>query len=56
MKYKELALDKIERLSNQMKNLEFALNHNNIDEARKVMEVLKSRVEDIRSQISIEQN
>ena len=51
MKYKELALKKIDSLSNQMKNLEFALNHNNIAEARKYMNVINQRVEDLRSQI-----
>jgi hypothetical protein len=56
MKYKELALQKIERLENQMRNLELALNRNNILDARKVMEVINQRVEDIRAQISIEQN
>lgn len=56
MKYKELALQKIERLENQIKNLELALNRNNIQEARNVMETVKQRVEDIRAQISIEQN
>ena len=56
MKYKELALQKIERLEGQMKNLEFALNRNNITEARKVMETVNQRVEDLRSQISIEQD
>ena len=56
MKYKELALNKIERLENQMKNLEFALNHNNIAEARKFMGTINQRVEDLKSQISIEQD
>jgi|15BtaG_2_1085339.scaffolds.fasta_scaffold50089_2 hypothetical protein len=56
MKYKDLALQKIERLEGQMKNLEFALNRNNITEARKVMDEVKQRVEDLRSQISIEQD
>jgi hypothetical protein len=56
MKYKELALKKIDSLNNQMKNLEFALNHNNIAEARKYMDVINQRVEDLRSQISIEQD
>ena len=56
MKYKDLALQKIERLEGQMKNLEFALNRNNIIEARKVMENVNQRVEDLKSQISIEQD
>jgi hypothetical protein len=56
MKYKELALQKIERLENQMRNLELALNRNNIQEARNVVEIINQRVEDIRAQISIEQN
>lgn len=56
MKYKELALKKIESLENQMKNLEYALNHNNIAEARKFMGVINQRVEDLKSQISIEQD
>ena len=56
MKYKDLALQKIERLEGQMKNLEFHLNRNNITEARKVMEAVNQRVEDLRSQISIEQD
>jgi hypothetical protein len=56
MKYKDLALQKIERLEGQMKNLEFHLNRNNITEARKVMETVNQRVEDIKSQISIEQD
>ena len=56
MKYKDLALQKIERLEGQMKNLEFHLNRNNITEARKVMETVNQRVEDLKSQISIEQD
>ena len=56
MKYKDLALQKIERLEGQMKNLEFHLNRNNITEARKVMETVDQRVEDLKSQISIEQD
>ena len=56
MKYKELALQKIERLEGQMKNLEFHLNRNSITEARKSMEEVKQRVEDIKGQISIEQD
>lgn len=56
MKYKDLALNKIERLEGQMKNLEFALNRNNIAEARKVMDNINQRVEDLKSQISIEQD
>ena len=56
MKYKDLALQKIERLEGQMKNLEFHLNRNNITEARKVMEAVNQRVEDLKSQISIEQD
>jgi hypothetical protein len=56
MKYKDLALQKIERLEGQLKNLEFHLNRNNITEARKVMETVNQRVEDLKSQISIEQD
>jgi hypothetical protein len=56
MKYKELALQKIERLEGQIKNLEFHLNRNNITEARKSMDEVIQRVEDLRSQISIEQD
>ena len=56
MKYKELALQKIERLEGQMKNLEFALNHNNVADARKIMDEVKQRVEDLKGQISIEQD
>ena len=56
MKYKDLALQKIERLEGQLKNLEFHLNRNNITEARKVMEAVNQRVEDLKSQISIEQD
>ena len=56
MKYKDLALQKIERLEGQLKSLEFHLNRNNITEARKVMEAVNQRVEDLRSQISIEQD
>ena len=56
MKYKNLALDKVERLANQMKNLEFALNRNDVSSARDIMVIINDRVEDLRSQISIEQD
>ena len=56
MKYKELVLEKIERVENTRKNLEYYLNRNEIVNARQATEKLKNQINSIREQISIEQN
>jgi hypothetical protein len=56
MKHKELALEKIEKLSNQLKTLSYHLNRNEVEHARKVTEKINEQVESLRDQISIEQN
>ena len=56
MKHKELTLEKIERLSNQIKTLSYHLNRNEVEHARKITERINEQVEALRNQISIEQN
>lgn len=56
MKYKELALDKIERLENLVKTLESHLNRNDVGNSRETLTLVQSQIEVLRNQISIEQN
>ena len=55
MKYKELALEKVEKLQNTLKTMEHHLNRNDIQASQQLLKNIVQQVENIQSQISIEQ-
>jgi hypothetical protein len=55
MKYKEQALNKIEKLENQFRTLEMGVNRGfPVNEIQKTIDTMKAIVEQLRSNISIE--
>lgn len=56
MKNKELVLEKIERLQNSHKTLEYFLKVGNLQEAVKTLDLIKQYTESVLEQISYQQN
>lgn len=56
MKYKQLALQKLEKLSNSVKTLEHHLSRNENAKALQILNDVKDKLEDFNNQISIEQD
>ncbi len=56
MRYKEQSLNKIEQVSNRIKNIEFLVSRNQQNEALQSLEELREKLEELRSMISIEHN
>jgi hypothetical protein len=56
MRYKEQSLNKIEQVSNRIKNIEFLILRGDQDGSLQALEDLKEKIEELRSMISIEHN
>ncbi len=56
MKNKELAINKIEKIENQLKTLDFSVRRGEVQEYDESLKRVREQLEELRSLISIEQN
>lgn len=56
MKYKVLALAKLEQIESQLAKAEIAVNHQNGDLFYKTVETIKEQIEDLRRTVELEQD